>query len=154
FQAEIADLVRRHDPAAVITFGEDGLYWHLDHVAVHERTFEALASFGADAPALYYVTMPKGIMREVVTAAHEQGGAPPDSSFWGIEPDAFGVLAEPPSFSIAVRPWIQRKLAALRCHRTQMGGHNPIAWITEQQASQLLGVEYFRRALVPGRRLS
>ena len=49
---------------------------------------------------------------------------------------------------------VHRKLAALRCHRTQMGGHNPIAWITEQQAGQLLGVEYFRRALIPGRQES
>ena len=32
--------MRRHTPAAVITFGEDGLYWHLDHIGVHERTID------------------------------------------------------------------------------------------------------------------
>ena len=39
-----------------------------------------------------------GVMREVVEAAHAKGGAPPDSSFWGIEPDAFGDGAKPPTF--------------------------------------------------------
>ena len=34
-------------------------------------------------------------MREVVEAAHAKGGAPPDSSFWGIAPDAFGDGANP-----------------------------------------------------------
>jgi len=64
--AEIVMAVRRYDPAAVITFGEDGLYWHLDHVGVHERTTTAVRSLGAGAPPLYYVTMPRGAMRAIV----------------------------------------------------------------------------------------
>src|SRR5688572_17616534 len=71
--AEIVAMVEKHQPAAVITFAEDGLYWHLDHIGIHERTYTAVLSFGASAPALYYVTIPKGIMREVVEAAKTQG---------------------------------------------------------------------------------
>jgi N-acetylglucosamine malate deacetylase 2 len=144
--AEIVGLIKRHRPDAVITFAEDGLYWHLDHIGVHERTYTAVLSLGAEAPPLYYVTMPSGVMREVVEAAHAKGGAPIDSSFWGIEPDAFGDGANPPTFVIDVRDWAARKLAALRCHRTQMGLHNPMAWIDEEEARRWLGVEQFRRA--------
>ena len=64
--AEIVQLVEQLRPSAVITFDEDGLYWHLDHIGVHERTYTAMLSFGADAPPLYYVTIPKGIMSDVV----------------------------------------------------------------------------------------
>jgi LmbE family N-acetylglucosaminyl deacetylase len=149
--AEILDAIARYRPDAVITFAEDGLYWHLDHVGVHERTYTALRSLGADAPPLYYVTMPHGVMREVVDAAHAKGGAPPDSSFWGIEPDAFGEAALPPTFGVDVRDWIPRKLAALRCHQTQMGPHNPIAWIDDQEARRSLGVEHFRRSPLESR---
>ncbi len=85
-------------------------------------------------------------MRAIVEAAHAKGGAPPDSSFWGIEPDAFGDAAVPATFAIDVRDWIPRKLEALRCHRTQMGRDNPIAWIDEDDARQWLGAEYFRRS--------
>jgi LmbE family N-acetylglucosaminyl deacetylase len=30
----------------VVTFGEDGLYWHPDHVAVHEATRDAVFALG------------------------------------------------------------------------------------------------------------
>ncbi len=71
--AEIVMALRRYDPAAVITFGEDGLYWHLDHVGVHERTTTAVRSLGALAPPLYYVTMPRGAMRAIVDRAKARG---------------------------------------------------------------------------------
>ncbi|MBI3493361.1 MAG: hypothetical protein HY047_16505, partial [Acidobacteria bacterium] len=95
--------IQQYRPDAVITFAEDGLYWHLDHIGVHERTSTAVRSLGADAPPLYYVTMPPGVMRELMEAAHAKGAAPPDSSFWGIAPDVFGQGAKPPSFVIDVR---------------------------------------------------
>jgi LmbE family N-acetylglucosaminyl deacetylase len=85
-------------------------------------------------------------MREVVKAAHARGGAPPDSSLWGIAPEVFGFETEPPTVSIDVRDWVARKLAALRCHRTQMGSHNPFVWIDEAEGRRWLGVELFRRA--------
>src|SRR5262252_3390818 len=68
--AEIVAAILRYQPQAVLTFAENGLYWHMDHIGVHERTFTAVKSFGADAPPLYYVTMPKGIIRDVVDAVH------------------------------------------------------------------------------------
>ena len=49
-----------------------------------------------------------------------------------------------------MREWVPRKLAALRCHRTQMGTNNPIAWIDEDEARRWLGVEYFRRSPLDG----
>jgi LmbE family N-acetylglucosaminyl deacetylase len=144
--ADIVGALQRYRPDAVITFAEDGLYWHLDHVGMHERTWDAVASLGAEAPPLYFVTMQRGAMREVVNAAHAKAGTSSDSSFWGITPDAFGLSAAPPSFVIDVRDWVPRKLAALRCHRTQMGANNPMAWIGDEEARRLLGVEQFRRS--------
>ena len=146
FHAEIVDAIARLRPDAVITFAENGLYWHLDHIGVHERTLTAVQSFGAAAPPLYFVTMPRGVIRNVVEAAHAKGDAPADSSFWGLEPDAFGESEMPVCLAVDVRPWVARKLAALRCHRTQMGTRNPIAWLGEDEARTLLGVEYFVRA--------
>src|SRR4029453_15222224 len=117
--AEIVQLVERHRPSAVITFDEDGLYWHLDHIGVHERTYTAMQSFGADAPPLYYVTIPKGIRSDGVQAAREHDADVPDTSIWGIVPDAFGAGAMPATLTVDVRDWVPRKLAAIRCHRTQ-----------------------------------
>lgn len=153
FHADIVAAIEHHRPEAVITFAENGLYWHLDHIGVHERTYTAVKSFGPGAPPLFYVTMPTGLIGEIVEAAHGKTGAPVDSSFWGIAPDAFGEQSMPPSLVVDVRPWVGRKLTALRCHRTQMGSRNPLAWIEEQDARRWLGLEYFRRsplACAPG----
>jgi LmbE family N-acetylglucosaminyl deacetylase len=92
--------------------------------------------------------MPQNIFREVLEAAHAKRGAPLDSSFWGIEPEAFGETeAEMPvSLRIDVRGWVPRKLAALRCHRTQMGIRNPLVWLDDDEARRWLGIEYFRRS--------
>jgi N-acetyl-1-D-myo-inositol-2-amino-2-deoxy-alpha-D-glucopyranoside deacetylase len=146
FHADIVGAIEAYRPNAVITFAENGLYWHLDHIGVHERTFTAVKSFGAAAPPLYYVTMPKGIIQHVVDTARAKGSTSNESSVWGLEPDAFGESEMAESFSIDIRRWIPRKMAALRCHRTQMGVGNSIAWIDDDDARQWLGLEYFRRS--------
>lgn len=146
FHAEIVGAIREYRADAVVTFAEDGLYWHADHIGVHERTRTAVRSFGTDAPSLYYVTMPKGVMREVVETAIADGWVQPDSGIWGIAPDAFGGIARPPSFVVDVCDWVPRKLAALRCHRTQIGTSNPFARLSAADARRWLGIEQFRRA--------
>jgi LmbE family N-acetylglucosaminyl deacetylase len=145
FHAEIVSALEHYGPDGVITFAEDGLYWHLDHVGVHERTYTAVKSLGAAAPPLYYVTMQQGVMREIVEAA-VSNGLRLESNPFDIEPDAFGDHAKPPTFVVDVHEWVPRKLAALRCHRTQIGPNNPLRHLTEEQARRLLGVERFRRS--------
>jgi LmbE family N-acetylglucosaminyl deacetylase len=148
--AQITMTIRHHAPAAVITFGEDGLYWHADHIGVHERTTAAVTDLGASAPPLYYVTMPPGMMRQVVDAAIAGGWMPPAHGFWSLTPDAFGDSAAAPDILIDVAPWVERKLAAIRCHRSQMGAGHPFADIAETDSRRWLGIEHFHRATIGG----
>jgi N-acetyl-1-D-myo-inositol-2-amino-2-deoxy-alpha-D-glucopyranoside deacetylase len=151
-EADIRDATIRSSPDVVITFAEDGLYWHPDHIAIHERTTAAVAALGDAAPALYYVTMGPGRMRAVidtVTARIPPGRAP--YSILGVpDADAFGAAIAPPTLAIDVRAWAVRKLAALRCHRTQLAG-DALDLLSNEEARRLLGVEYFRRAHVGSR---
>lgn len=144
--SDIVSTIQRLRPDGVITFAEDGLYWHLDHVGVHERTYTAVCSLCPDAPPLYYVTMPKGVMREIEDTAISRGWVPPESGVWSIAPDAFGDSAHPPTFVVDVGAWVPRKLEALCCHRTQMGPTSPFARIEHAEARRWLGTEQFRRA--------
>jgi LmbE family N-acetylglucosaminyl deacetylase len=144
--AQIVMAIRQYAPAAVVTFGEDGLYWHLDHIGVHERVTTAVESLGAHAPPLFYVTMPPGVMRAIVDAAVSRGWTAPSQGFWSLVPDAFGDGARPPTIVVDVQAWATRKLAAIRCHRSQMGASQPLAQIDEAEARRWLGVEHFRRA--------
>lgn len=148
--AQIVMSLRRFKPNAVITFGSDGLYWHPDHIGVHERTTTAVQALGAEAPPLYYVTMPRGVMPGVVAGAAVRGWMRPAKGFWSIVPDAFGIEAEAPTVIVDVAEWVPRKLAALRCHRSQIGGGDPLSQISDEEARRLFGAEHFHHA--PGNR--
>lgn len=149
FHAELVTYLRRHRPAAVITFGEDGLYWHLDHVGVYERTKTAVQSLATDAPPMYCVTMARGVIPAIVSAAKQRGWTPPPKGFWSLIPEAFGIAAETATIAVQVGDWVPRKLAAILCHRSQMLDGHPFEALSDDSARRLLGTEYFHRADIP-----
>jgi N-acetyl-1-D-myo-inositol-2-amino-2-deoxy-alpha-D-glucopyranoside deacetylase len=135
-------------PDVVVTFDEDGLYWHPDHIATHQATRDAVASLGASAPALFYVTMPPGQVRRVLDAAGPRLAAGAPRAVLGIDdPDAFGAAAPPPTLVVRTGRFARQKLAALQCHRTQVAG-GPFDHLTAAEAETLLGVEHYRRATI------
>ena len=155
-ETDIRAVIRLTAPDVVITFGEDGLYWHPDHIAVHERTTAAVAALHDDAPALYYVTMPAGAMRAVVshaadvTAERDRDAAPPRSILGVADADAFGALAAAPTLVVKTGEFAARRLRALTCHRSQFRDC-ALALVKENDAPRLLGTEHYRRANVGAR---
>ena len=150
-ERDIERAIRDTGAEVVVTFDEDGLYWHPDHVAVHEHTTAAVAALGSDAPALYYVSMPPGAMRTVVDEAADRFGGDtgqgrPPRSILGVEDaGAFGAFAAAPTLVLDTGDFARRKLRALACHRTQR--HDcALGLIPEEEAARLLGVEHYRRA--------
>ncbi len=151
FTAEITLFLRRRRPDAVITFDHDGLYWHPDHIAVYERVVAAARSLGPDAPPVYVVTMARGAMTAIVGHAVSRGWTPPGGGFWSLHPDAFGKFATPFTLEVDVAPWVRRKLAAICAHESQMGVTHPFCELTDGDAEQWLGREFFRRLDLPSR---
>ena len=132
----------------VVTFDEDGLYWHPDHVATHERVTTAVAAMGADAPALYYASTPAGAMRAVMNMALDrtEPGAQPPRTILGVDnPDAFGLLAPNPTHVLDTSEFARRKYKALRCHRSQQRTC-ALPHISEEDTPRLLGIEHYRLA--------
>jgi N-acetyl-1-D-myo-inositol-2-amino-2-deoxy-alpha-D-glucopyranoside deacetylase len=152
-EADIQRAIHRVRPDVVITFDEDGLYWHPDHIAVHERTTAAVAAAGAEGPALYYVTIPPGGMRAVVQyaegalASRGLDGPSPLRILGIADPDAFGAVAPAPTLIVDAAEFASRKLAAIRCHRSQLTD-DALDLVDAGDAARLLGVEHYRRAAV------
>jgi LmbE family N-acetylglucosaminyl deacetylase len=141
-EADIARVIRKTAPEAIVTFDEDGLYWHPDHVVLHARTTAAVAAMGFQGPALYYVTMPEGRMRAL------QARSPMPLPILGIaDGAAFGASAPAPSLVLDVKPLAARKLAALQCHASQVAG-GAFESLRGEDAADFLGVEQYRRAPV------
>jgi LmbE family N-acetylglucosaminyl deacetylase len=146
-EADILEAIRRFRPDVVVTFDQDGLYWHPDHIAVHERVTATVAGTGASGPALWYVTLPAGAMRAVAEAMVGRPGCDePLRPILGVtDVDAFGSMAPAPTLVVEAGPLARRKLSALHCHRSQVAG-TALDCLNDGDAERFLGTEHYRRA--------
>lgn len=134
-RSHIRSMIHDVQATVVVTFDRDGLYWHPDHIAVHDRVMEVAAAMGAASPAVYCVTMPHGRLRDVA------GGRP----VLGIAAEAFGADAPEPTWRLSVAGVIGVKTEALRRHRSQLVD-DPLDTASPVQMLTALGMEYYRYA--------
>jgi LmbE family N-acetylglucosaminyl deacetylase len=140
----LSRLLERERPELVISFSDDGLYWHPDHLAVSRLLNAALGLLGrAGAPAwLYGATWPQGHARRLVSLMRARGLA---ADLWGLEPDAFGAAADSITTLLDVRPFLPEKLAALRAYASQIGPSHLLSVLPDDLAEEFLGREFFVR---------
>lgn len=144
--AELVEILAERDRTSMLTFGEDGLYWHPDHVATR-----AIAGIAADRleeelsrPVwLYEAVWPPNLVTDLVAAARERGLP---SDLWGLAPESFGSSEAGSTVRVDARPVLSRKLAAIRAHRTQLGPEHLLTALPEDLAEQFLGEERWRVA--------
>jgi LmbE family N-acetylglucosaminyl deacetylase len=141
---DIETLVTERKPDAVITFGQDCLCWHHDHIVVHEFVL-AVTARAASPPAVYCATIPAHLARSIIAKLDAGGETCAREQPFGIDADSFGIHALPPSLVVDVRSVIARKLIAIRCHRTQVMAGSFLALLDDDEAAALLGSEYFHR---------
>ena len=152
---KVVRAMRELQPQVIITFGADGLYGHDDHIAIGQFTTDAcVMAAQLDAfpqhygegltphhtAKLYYAACPKGFMAALVERLR-QAGLP--SNLWNIAPEEFGIPSEAITTEIDVRDFVDRKLAALRCHQTQMMDDHAFKAIPQEIAMEFLGREHF-----------
>lgn len=137
--------IKRWRPEIVITFGPEGLYWHPDHIATHRLTEKAVASLRREniSPWVYYATWPEGHVRRL---AQIMASRKFSFNTWGLSPDAFGAPPSTITTRLDVRHYLDTKLAALGCHRTQLTGDNLFRAMPRDLAEEFLGWEFFVRA--------
>jgi len=150
-EADIGAAIARTRPDVVVTFDDDGLYWHPDHIVVHERTTAAVEALGPGAPALFYVQVPKGAMRAAWRAASEAAEAHGEVETvrpfaLGVEVDAYGLFTTPPTLALDVGAYAVQKLRAIQCHVSQLHG-DALERLPEDAAAAALGRELYRRAV-------
>jgi LmbE family N-acetylglucosaminyl deacetylase len=116
---EIAAALRDARPDVVVTFGPDGVTGHADHVTIGLATTEAFHAARRSAGgfgSLLYTAIPASALERLNEGLRERGLEPIDSTqpFMprGVPDEDIGVRVD---CSAAY----ERKLEALRCHRTQ-----------------------------------
>jgi LmbE family N-acetylglucosaminyl deacetylase len=137
---DLAALMTELEPAAVITFAEDGWYWHTDHIGTLDFVRRALELVRTGPPVLYRAALPPAWIEQLVSELHARE-APAD--LWGIDPGDFGDEELVGAIELDTRPFVARKLRALHCHRSQIGPGHALHSIPADLAERFLGVEWF-----------
>jgi LmbE family N-acetylglucosaminyl deacetylase len=150
--ARLAPMIRDIRPDTIVTFGEDGVYGHPDHVHLHHVVKQAVLEAGdaASSPApwqtpyLYYATAPREDLEELL--------ARPRSPLASISERARANLGTPRSqitTSVDVTRWAQQKQDAFRAHHSQTGEGGPLAGAAPETLERRLISEHFVRAALP-----
>lgn len=131
----VAAILRETAATLVITFGPDGIYGHPDHLRIHEATTRAAAELGIP---LYYASIPRTWLQQ---AARMPGG--PFSRMTEEQLATMGMPDDELTASVDVSRVIDRKVQALRAHRTQFGETGPMAGVPEETRMAALSTEHF-----------
>jgi len=126
--AEILDVVQAVQPQVMLTFGPDGLSGHPDHVAIGQCAAEAFHRAG-EVAALYTVAVPQSVAERL--------------GMGRVHP----VPDEEIALVVNVTPAWEQKMAAIRCHATQLGA-SPMMQAPVEQQRRFFGTEHFVRAAV------
>ena len=120
---EILAIIREQHPQIMLTYGEDGLSGHPDHIAIGLAAAEAFRR--ADrVSALYTLAVPSSLAERLDM---KQIHAVPDETI---------------TLTVDVSSAWDKKIAAIHCHRTQLG-ESPILDSHPEKQRLFLGVEHF-----------
>jgi LmbE family N-acetylglucosaminyl deacetylase len=125
--SEILTVVRKVRPQMILTYGLDGISGHPDHITIGRFAAEAFRR-AADVAALYTIAVPRSLAE---TLGMTQIRAVPDEAI---------------TLTVNVSAVWDLKIAAIQCHRTQMG-ESPILAAPEERQRLFLGQEHFQRML-------
>jgi LmbE family N-acetylglucosaminyl deacetylase len=158
-QDEVVDriltVIRRLRPAVIVTFDPGGVYGHPDHTACSDTATAAYRRAAAEPGgpvALYHQALPRSFVAGMQAAMAEErrraGGDSPPTEDDLRQQEAMQKLARPDeeiTTIISISSVLERKVAALACHDSQMRGRQWDDPETRAQMEQMFGHETFVR---------
>jgi N-acetyl-1-D-myo-inositol-2-amino-2-deoxy-alpha-D-glucopyranoside deacetylase len=149
----LVEVIREVRPQVLVTYDEYGGYGHPDHIQAHR-----VASYGAflaavpsyrvdlgaawDIAKIYWNALPRSIVENAITRMVAEG-----SDFFGMESAddmAFVVPDQAITAAIDGTAFVERKLAAMRAHATQITADGPFFAMPARLGQQMWGWEHYR----------
>jgi LmbE family N-acetylglucosaminyl deacetylase len=155
---KIVRVIRQVRPQVVITFEEGGGYGHPDHIAIHHHTVAAFQAAGDPSQypehraeglephvpqKLYFTVLPRRFFRGLAQHLKEMGFVDRLADFdW----ESRGVPDELCAFEIDVSAYVDVKLQAFQCHRSQLSPDGPFSLIPPEVRWDFMSTECFSLA--------
>ena len=140
----LREIIDEIEPDAVSTFGPDGVYGHPDHLMISRATTAAVLTSKWETPALYYHAMPREMFQEMARRA-----AGPFANMAAEVVARMGTPSDRIDVWVDVTSELDRKLACLMSHRTQMSPEGPMPDVPRDAFNAAMSVETFLRVPLP-----
>ncbi len=156
--SHLVAIIREVRPQVMVTYDEFGGYGHPDHIQAHRvamyaAQLAAVPSFRRDLgeaweiAKIYWGAMSESRMRAGLRALRDAGDT---TSFEGMDPDGplprFVVADEDLGAVVDATDHVERKMAGLRAHATQITIDGPFFALSNNVGDQVWGLEFFRLA--------
>jgi N-acetyl-1-D-myo-inositol-2-amino-2-deoxy-alpha-D-glucopyranoside deacetylase len=139
---KLAVVLREERAEVVVTYADDGVYGHPDHIKAHHVTNAALDLVereGVPVKKLYYTAVPRSMMQAFAEQYPDQAE---DQARRNMRIE--GTPDELITTRVDVHDYVDRKLEAFRAHTSQ---NEPGTWFQTMQRQILelaFGTEYYR----------
>ena len=150
----LVEIIREVRPQVLVTYDDFGGYGHPDHIQAHRVAMYAAQLAGVEsfkpelgAPweiaKIYWTAFPRSVMVAGIEALKASGD---DSQFAAMDPDdlPFACPDEFVTTEIHAAEHLDRKLAAMRAHATQIDVQGGFFALSNNLGSEAMGTEYFR----------
>lgn len=143
----VADIIVEKRPTVMLTYGPDGIYGHPDHIMSHKVGWKAVFEAGKrgwQTPVLYFSAASRERIKRMALI--------PNGPFAKTPPEileTFGTPTDQITTWMDISAYRERKLAALRAHRTQVGDDGPFANLSEEDRQMWLSIETARLVPLP-----
>ena len=149
------EVIRRLRPAVIVTFDPGGVYGHPDHTtcsATASAAYRRAAAEPGGPIALYHQALPRSSVAAMRAGMEEErrrsGDTTPPSEDDARQQEAFEKLARPDeeiTTIVSISSVLDRKIAALACHDSQMRGRQWDDPEVRAGLEQMFGHETFVR---------
>lgn len=107
----LVEVIEQTRPDVVLTYAADGGYGHPDHIAAHQV---AVAAAQGRVARVLAAVRPRPLTVKALAAL------PVPAGYRTAGPDDLGYLVDSWDVAVDVRPWVDRRRAALAAHATQL----------------------------------
>ncbi|HKV88371.1 MAG TPA: PIG-L family deacetylase [Candidatus Dormibacteraeota bacterium] len=141
---KLAVFLREERPDVVVTYAEDGVYGHPDHIKAHHVTnaaLDVLEREGTPVRKLYYTAIPRSMMEAFMENMPEEARRQQNSNM-----RIAGTPDELVTTRVDVHDYVDRKRQAFQAHTSQIDPNSWFATMQDQVYELAFGTEYFQLA--------
>jgi N-acetyl-1-D-myo-inositol-2-amino-2-deoxy-alpha-D-glucopyranoside deacetylase len=138
----LVDIIHEVKPHVLVTYDEFGGYGHPDHIKAHQVAMRAVElATQWEVSKVYWNAIPKSIIENGIAEMKKRG-----TTFMGLEKAEdfpFAKADELVTTVINAVPYVDKKIAAMKAHGTQIAVDGPFFALSDNVGVQVWGDEYY-----------